>query len=51
VSVGAYHACTFTVSGAIKCWGRNGQGQLGNGKPSNGGTARDSQPVSVLSFP
>lgn len=51
VAVGALHACALTASGAVKCWGDNGQGQLGNGEPRNGGTARDPQPVNVLSLP
>ncbi|HSO35941.1 MAG TPA: hypothetical protein VLT33_25615 [Labilithrix sp.] len=51
VSVGSQHACVVTTAGAIQCWGANGEGELGNGKPGNGGTARDDQPTAVISFP
>ena len=31
VTTGAYHACALLGNGTLRCWGRNGQGQLGNG--------------------
>ncbi|MBT7080241.1 MAG: RCC1 repeat-containing protein, partial [Chloroflexi bacterium] len=30
VTTGGYHACALLDDGAVKCWGRNGYGQLGD---------------------
>jgi len=43
VTVGALHTCALTTAGALKCWGYNGPGQLGNGSTTN-----SSVPLSIL---
>ena len=42
VSVGSRHACALRGSGALWCWGQNGDGQLGQGD-----TVPSEQPVEV----
>ncbi|MFO7564240.1 MAG: hypothetical protein R6X02_16455 [Enhygromyxa sp.] len=31
ISVGVHHACALLEDGDVKCWGKNGHGQLGDG--------------------
>ena len=31
VTAGAHHSCAVTASGRLYCWGRNEEGQLGDG--------------------
>ena len=41
--MGTYHSCAITNGGNVKCWGRGGYGQLGNGST----TETNKYPVSV----
>lgn len=42
VAAGQFHTCATRATGTLWCWGRNVEGQIGNGAPAAGKTAPSS---------
>lgn len=45
LALGEYHSCALTSAGAVKCWGNNGNGQLGYGHTA---TLGDNEQLTTL---
>ncbi|MFC1474695.1 hypothetical protein ACFLQK_01505 [bacterium] len=47
VTTGHYHSCALMADGAVKCWGRNHCGQLGDGTTTNANTPKSVSGIST----
>jgi alpha-tubulin suppressor-like RCC1 family protein len=45
LALGTFHTCALLTTGAVRCWGNSGNGQLGYG---NGNTLGDNEPINNL---
>ncbi|MDD5224795.1 MAG: hypothetical protein PHE84_12495 [bacterium] len=52
VSCGFQHTCALLISGQVKCWGKNEEGELGNGTNENSNVPKDvkglSKPITQI---
>lgn len=48
IAANAANACALSTTGAVKCWGSNSSGQLGNGTTTSGAVTGVNKPVDVL---
>jgi len=46
--LGEYHACVVLLDGAVKCWGYNNEGELGQGHVANIGDSPDEMGDSLI---
>jgi alpha-tubulin suppressor-like RCC1 family protein len=47
ISAGGFHTCALMPRGAVRCWGNNRSGELGNSELGNGTTSYSATPVAV----
>jgi len=45
LALGGFHTCALLTTGAVRCWGRNSEGELGYGDGNNRG---DNEPINNL---
>ncbi len=45
ITLGAWHSCARMATGAVRCWGRGTEGQLGYGNPFNLGNSSTNLPA------
>ena len=50
LAVGVFHSCALLESGGVRCWGRNGGGQLGYGNTINVGDNEHPKDVPVVAL-
>jgi alpha-tubulin suppressor-like RCC1 family protein len=49
IAAGQFHTCAILTAGTIRCWGRNGNGQLGDGSVNPTGTGMPSTVSNIAS--
>jgi alpha-tubulin suppressor-like RCC1 family protein len=51
VACGEWHACVLLTDGSMRCWGRDYEGELGNGMDEDSGFDTSATPVAVIGLP